>query len=190
LVVALLLVLIASQASAATGVKSVAYSKIYMTTALKALGYPRPRLRELTCTGLGNGINQGKPAGLQYGVAYASFHCVARLRHHGRMVFYAAGSGYGGWLCVGPSVPRCQVLRRGYASGADPALGYVQNHFGLLQPKDGHGCPAPPNGYTYTKCFQIKHRPAPPTLIGITAKRTHVGGFDGDIITGAVLSGG
>jgi hypothetical protein len=187
--IALSLSLVVSAASAGVGVMPVAYSKIYMRTALQALGYPRAHLSQLTCAGLGHAINQGPAHGLENGRAYRSFRCVAQWQHHGRKVFYAAGSGYGGWLCVGSSVAGCSVLRRGYASGADPATGYVQNHFGLRKPKAGSGCPARPSGYVAAECFQIKAPPARPTLIGITAKLIRVDGFTGDIITGAVLSG-
>ena len=102
-----MLPLLAGTADAGVGVQLVSYSKTWMKTALRAVGYPRPHIQKLTCTGLGAPV---------YG-RYWSFRCVARWRHDpGRKVLYAAGSGYGGWICAGSSVAGCHVLRRATVS--------------------------------------------------------------------------
>jgi hypothetical protein len=164
-IVALVLPLLAS--SAVAGVfQDVAYTPSAMKTMLKAVHYPRAHLRKLSCTGLGTS-STGR---------YGSFRCVARWGQHGRKVFYAAGSGYGGWLCVGASVAGCKVLKHGYAakSGAQStaydvarlaAQGYLQNHFHRLAAPPA----IPPCSQTATNVWTCKYQsPAAPAAIVIT----------------------
>lgn len=170
--------------SADAGVfQGVAYSPSAMKTMLKAVHYPRTHLRRLSCTGFGSSSN-GR---------YGSFRCVARWRPHGRKVFYAAGSGYGGWLCVGASVAGCKVLKHGYAgmSGAQStpydvarlaAQGYLQNHFHRLAAPPA----IPPCSQTATNVWTCKYQsPTAPAAIIITL--TPVGG--GWLIAGAASGG-
>ena len=164
----------------------VAYTPSAMKTMLKAVRYPRAPLRNLSCTGLGSGSN-GR---------YMSFRCVARWRPHGRKVFYAAGAGVGGWVCVGKSVAGCKVLEQGFAPkiGAQStpydaaklaAQGYLQNHFHRLDAASARIRPCNQTATNVWVCdYQISGPPEPPVAIRITV--TPVAG--GWVLTG--VSGG
>lgn len=103
----------------------VVWSKKDMTTALRAIGYPRPHARKLTCSG------------------HTSFRCVALYRHHRRRVFRTQGRGEGGWICAGKRVATCKILRHGFVTTANASLGlegaseitstgYLQDRYGVI----------------------------------------------------------
>ncbi len=184
--VAVALALFAGRAGAGV-FHGVAYTPRAMTTMLKAVRYPRATLRKLSCTGLGSNSN-GR---------YISFRCVARWQPHGRKVFYTAGAGDGGWLCVGTSVAGCKVLEQGYApkSGAQStpydvarraAEGYLQNHFHRLGAAPAKIRPCSQTATNTWVCdYQLSGPPAPP--VGIRITLTPVAG--GWVLTGAASGG-
>jgi hypothetical protein len=180
----LLVVLTALSAGAvdgAVGVRPVSYAPAMMKKALKAIGYPRTHLRKLTCRGVGAPVN-GR---------YWSFRCAARWSHRGRRAFYAAGSGYGGWLCVGSSSSGCKVLRRGYLTEGvgQAAVGFMQNHFGFVDPERWTGTCSPPAGTASNVevfCFANGAATAP-LEVGISLSGARGGG---STMVGSVLSGG
>lgn len=187
------LLVVASPATAGVGVVGVAYSKVYMKTALKAVGYPVPYWPKLNCTGLGPPINQGPAQGLQFGITYNSFRCTARWQYHGRRTFFAAGSGEGGWLCVGSSIAGCHVLQRGFSLNTGQALtGYVQNRYGVLNPNvvpwgpETGPCPDTSlDGIWALGCFQI---PTGPAEIGVQPIESMAGNWgNADIVVGKVV---
>jgi hypothetical protein len=165
----------------------VAYTPSAMKAMLEAVRYPRARLRELSCAGLGSN-SSGR---------YASFRCVARLRPAGRRLFYAAGAGDGGWLCVGPSVAGCKVLGLGYAARSAQstpsevarlaAQGYLQNHFHRLAAAPAKIRPCSQTATNAWVCeYQLGGPPAPP--VGIRVTLAPVAG--GWVLAGALAAGG
>lgn len=167
-IVALMLPLLAGMADAGV-FQGVAYTPSAMKTMLRAVHYPRAHLRKLSCTGLGPSSN-GR---------YGSFRCVARWRPRGRKVFYAAGAGYGGWLCVGTSVAGCKVLANGYAPKGPQsapfavaklaAQGYLQNHFHRLSAPPARIRPCGQTAANVWTClYQLSGPPAGPVAITVT----------------------
>lgn len=79
----------------AAGATQATWTARNMATAAKALGYPKPHARRVTCRGK------------------TTFRCVATYRR--RRVFYAAWMGYSsGWLCAGKTRSSCVMQRRGF----------------------------------------------------------------------------
>lgn len=93
-----------------------------MTTAVKALGYPKPHPKTLTCKGT------------------TAFRCKAVYRHHTVKRFAATWQGEGGWICAGTKVSTCKLLRHGYATGQAAAVaelaaqGWFENKYKIPQP--------------------------------------------------------
>ena len=182
----LVLSLVAGRAGAGI-FRGVAYTPSAIKTMLRAVHYPRAHLRRLSCVGLGRSSN-GR---------YGSFRCVARWRHYGRKVFYAAGAGYGGWLCVGTSIAGCKVLEQGYAPKSGPdatpyrvakvaAQGYLQNHFHRIgAPPTIPPCRQPATNVVICD-YQLSGPPAQPLAIRITLTPV-VGGW---VLAGALPGGG
>ena len=116
----------------------IAWTKKDMTTAVRALGYPKPHPKKLTCKGLGSPDSLGR---------YGAFHCVATyLRRPKHRSFYIEGRGEGGWLCAGARLATCKLLGRGFVTTAAisagginaaadvAARGYMTNRYGSYQP--------------------------------------------------------
>lgn len=120
----------------ASSAPAVPWTRKDMTTAVKALRYPKPGARRLACRGLATPDTIGR---------FASFRCIATYRHHRRRVFYIAGQGEGGWLCAGTKLAGCKLLRRGFVTAAQvntegldgaadlAARGWMTNHYGAYQ---------------------------------------------------------
>lgn len=97
--------ILAASASAAT-TPTVAWSKKDIQAAARALSYPKPHPKKLSCRGRGDGS----------GGRYVSFRCVATYRHHRQTRFLVGGIAVGGWLCAGKA--GCKPLRRGFVTTA------------------------------------------------------------------------
>lgn len=124
---------------------TVTWTKADMVAAVRALGYPKPHARKVTCKAVG-------PA----------FRCNATYRR--KRVFYAQGQGPGGWLCAGAKLSACKTLPRGFlAKDAIPAgltldamvstsaVGYIQDKYGIASgsTQRSQGCtPAGTNTWT------------------------------------------
>ena len=111
----------AASASAAAG-PSVAWSKKDVTTAIRAIGYPKPHPVKLACAGIGTGSD----------AYYDWFRCKATYRPHHVRRFVVGGEGEGGWLCAGKTPVTCTLLRHGFVTSlaAAPdraARGYLQD---------------------------------------------------------------
>lgn len=99
-----------------------------MTTAIRAVGYPKPHPKTLTCKGA------------------TAFQCKAVYRHHRVKRFAATWQGQGGWICAGARVSTCKLLRHGFATTAQvtantaqgvaelAAVGYMQNVYDVQIP--------------------------------------------------------
>lgn len=85
-----------------------------MKTAVRGLAYPKAGAKKLACRGLGTTTQAGW---------FSSFRCVATYRHHRRRVFYTQGQGLGGWICAGPTLATCKVLRHGFVTSGQAANG-------------------------------------------------------------------
>ena len=184
-VVALILALSAGSADAGV-FWSVSYTPSAITTMLKAVRYPRAHLRRLSCSGLAENVD-GR---------YGSFRCVARWRQDGHTVFYAAGAGDGGWLCVGSSVAGCKVLNRGYAPKPGPnvtpsdiaevaAHGYLQNHFHRVNAP----MTIPPCRETATSVWTCGYQLSGPPALPVEISITLIAGLGGWVVTGALADG-
>jgi hypothetical protein len=101
-------VMLAATANAGVAAPPMSFSLKDMKAAIRALGYPRPHAKKLTCKGVT----------LSGGVAYLSFKCVATYRNHPQRRFVAAGRGEGGWICAGKRLSTCKVLSHGFVSTA------------------------------------------------------------------------
>ena len=101
------LIAFASVATAAAVGPTVRWTVKDMKTAIRAIGYPKPHPRRLTCRGLGADEGTGR---------FTAFRCVATYRR--RRVFYAQGQGEGGWICAGSALATCKVLRKGFVTTA------------------------------------------------------------------------
>jgi hypothetical protein len=102
------------------------WSAATMRTAVRALHYPKPGARKVSCRGT------------------STYRCVITYRRHRRRVLYARWQGEGGWICAGPHLATCKTLRHGFlptSMGATPdyvAAGYVENKYGVTP--DTTGC--------------------------------------------------
>lgn len=125
---------LALAASASASGPTVAWTRTDMTTALRAIGYPKPHPKKLACKGIGPADATG---------AHTSYRCVATYKHHRHARFYAGGAAEGGWLCAAKTLAGCKFLRKGFVTtgaltadgsmgaAADlAARGYMQAHYG------------------------------------------------------------
>jgi hypothetical protein len=97
----------ATAATAAT--QPTSWSLKDMKTAIRALGYPKPRAKRLTCTK----FSAAGPGG-----QYSAFRCSATYPKHRRARFVTEGVGEGGWLCGGKTLAGCKLLRHGFVTTA------------------------------------------------------------------------
>lgn len=102
--------------------------------AARALAYPRPHAKKITCKGSG------------------AFHCKAVFKHHRHKKFVLTTGTEGGWTCAGHTLHTCHVLTKGFLSTAQvagmgglesaagySAAGYVQEHY-KTQPESAGSC--------------------------------------------------
>lgn len=149
---------------------SVPWTKKDMTTAIRAIGYPKPHPKKLACRGVGAIDSAGR---------FVSFRCIATYSNHRRRVFYTAGQGLpeSGWICAGPHPSPCKLLRKGFIPTAEANLqasqagvaenvakGYLVNH-NLFpyqvtrfceQSSSGWSCPFTVNAQPVTVTVNLK----------------------------------
>lgn len=87
-------------ASASGAASDVSWTLRDMKTAIRGIGYPKPRPKTLTCQK----------------AAVTAFRCSATYKHHQRSRFYIQGTSLGGWLCAGKTVAGCKLLKHGFAT--------------------------------------------------------------------------
>ena len=98
-IIAISVLFVALAGTAAASAGSVQpWTRHNMTAAVRAVGYPKPHPRKLSCRKAG-----------------AGFNCVAVYRRKRR--FYIQGAALGGWLCAGTRPSTCRILRHGFAAG-------------------------------------------------------------------------
>ena len=132
IVVAACLATLSGVASAAS---PTAWTSKDMTAAVKALRYPKPGAVKVTCRPVGH-----------------AFRCAAIYRRKPRTRrFYAEGTALGGWICAGPTVATCKLLRRGFvaasmapygvaAEASVSASGYAENKYGVSSTERSASC--------------------------------------------------
>ena len=120
-----------------------AYTARQMQDAARALSYPKPHPKKITC--------KGGPV----------FRCKAVYRK-GRRSFVMAAGLQGGWICAGRTLHTCHVLRKGFlptawvtgwggleAAATYSANGYIQRHYNGVTPQQAGGCnPFGADGFT------------------------------------------
>lgn len=156
LALALLAALFLTTSAVAATTPTVAWSKKDIQAAAKALGYPKPHPRKLSCKGQGDGS----------GGRYVSFRCTATYRHHRHTRFVIGGAALGGWLCAGKKLAACKPLRRGFVAtdqlgSAGPlqgaaelaTRGYMNVHYGVTIPNRSGPCTGA--GRTWTCGYYI-----------------------------------
>lgn len=161
--------------TAAAAGTPVAWTKKDMTTAIRAIGYPKPHAKKLACAGLGMRDTAGR---------YTSFRCVATYTHHRRRVFYTAGIGEGGWLCAGKTAAGCKLLRRGFVTTAEVAVqsslggvadtaarGYLVDH-DMFPYQVVHFCQQ--DGSAWSCPFTVNNQPVTVTISLAKAKGGYV----------------
>jgi len=140
--IACALALIAVASGSAATRPSTPWTPKAMTMAVKAVGYPRPHAKRVTCRGLGVADSAGR---------FSGFRCVAIYRRRPtRRVFYMAAT-LGGWLCAGPRLATCKTLRHGFvatdmapygvaAEASVSASGYAENKYGVTSTERSASC--------------------------------------------------
>ena len=128
-----------------------------MEIAIRALGYPRPHPRTLSCKGQGHNT---------YG-RYASWKCHATYAHGKPRTFVMGGEAAGGWLCGGKTLRSCRLLQHGFITNSwaqeEQQFGgfasvaslvsftYLQSHDGIDDPV-GTDTPCPQSGTAAWSC--------------------------------------
>ena len=158
-----------------------------MQTALRAIGYPKPHPKKLTCKG------RIVPAPTNLSVKIQVFICKATYRHGHHSKFMAAGDGVGGWICAGRDLRTlyCRVLKQGFVttrqvgpskdlqpSAARAGLGYMDVR--------GHNTPnavvVDPCTATATMAYTCVYKSAQGSNITVTISfKTAKGGY---LVTG------
>lgn len=109
--------------------------------AVRAVGYPKPRPRTVTCRGMGT---------VGAGAVYGEFRCRTTYRR-GHRVFYMFDDSTG-WIVAGPHKTGARQLRKGFVatgelariggfaqSATNAATAYIQRHYNVFDPA-GTGC--------------------------------------------------
>jgi hypothetical protein len=104
---ALVVGVVASSSSAGTPVR---WTQKNMLSALRAIGYPKPHPKKLTCKA------RIVPAPTNLSVKIQVFFCTATYRHGHRLKAVVAGDGEGGWICAGKTLGFCRVLSHGFVT--------------------------------------------------------------------------
>ena len=125
-------------ASASADVPATGWARKDMVAAVKAIKYPKPGARKISCRGLGTPDTTGR---------YTAFRCTTTYTHHRRRAFVIGGDGEGGWLCAARTLAGCKLLTHGFVTNGEvakdsslsaaadiAARGYMGNHYGSYQP--------------------------------------------------------
>lgn len=132
--------------------------------AARALAYPSPHARKVTCHATG-----------------VAFKCAAVYGRHHQKTFVLAPGTEGGWTCAGHTLHTCHVLRKGFLSATQvtgmgglqaaagySATGYLQEHASVTPESAGPCSPAGPSSF---RCPYS----TPQTTVTVTYKRVKDG---------------